>query len=336
MEKLTIPSSYSCPLSLYQTEEAIKQIKDFFQSELSQALNLKRVTAPLFVDAKTGLNDNLNGYERPVSFDVKDIPAVHPEVVQSLAKWKRYALGRYSFSMHEGLYTDMNAIRRDEDLDNIHSVYVDQWDWEKVIAKEDRSKSYLETTVKAIFRVLKKTEAYLISLYPYIQELLPEDIFFIDSEELLRIYPNKSPKEREYAICQEKKAVFIERIGEKLSNGKPHDGRAPDYDDWQLNGDILVFYPLLNIALELSSMGIRVDESSLLKQLQEAGCEERLSLPFQKAIIEKKLPYSIGGGIGQSRLCMYFLRKAHIGEVQSSLWSEKTIKEAKKHGITIL
>jgi aspartate--ammonia ligase len=336
MEKLIIPASYHSELSLYETEMAIKEIKDFFQKELSNSLNLKRATAPLFVDASTGLNDNLNGVERPVSFDIKDEPQAKGEVVQSLAKWKRYALGRYGFGMHEGLYCDMNAIRRDEDLDNIHSIYVDQWDWEKIISREDRCLPYLEGTVKLIFSALKKTEAHLAEQYSYIKKILPEDIFFIDSEALLQMYPTKTPKEREYLICKEKKAVFIERIGQKLSNGKPHDKRAPDYDDWSLNGDIIVYYPVLDIALELSSMGIRVDADSLKNQLIQTGLEKRLALPFQKSILENKVPLTIGGGIGQSRICMYFLRKAHIGEVQSSLWSQKTIEEAQKHGIIIL
>ncbi|MCI2069443.1 MAG: aspartate--ammonia ligase [Bacilli bacterium] len=336
MEKLVIPSDYSSPLSLYETENAIKDIKDIFQKGLAEELNLKRATAPLFLDAASGMNDNLNGVERPVAFDIKDKPGLKGEVVQSLAKWKRYALGRYGFSLHEGLYCDMNAIRRDEELDNIHSLYVDQWDWEKIIGLEDRNIPYLEQTVRSIYKVLKETEDKMSSSYSYIKKILPEDIFFIDSEKLLSLYPKLSPKEREYQICKEKKAVFIERIGEKLSDGQPHDKRAPDYDDWQLNGDILVYYPVLDIALELSSMGIRVDASSLKKQLTEANCLSRLKLPFQKMVMENKVPYTIGGGIGQSRLCMYFLRKAHIGEVQSSLWDEKNILEAKKHGITIL
>jgi aspartate--ammonia ligase len=336
MEKLVIPTNYHSFLSLYETEIAIKRIKDFFQNGLSKALALERATAPLFLDSSTGLNDNLNGVERPVSFSIKDHPSINVEVVQSLAKWKRYALAEYGFPMHTGLYCDMNAIRRDEDLDNIHSIYVDQWDWEAILKKDERNKTYLEATVKKIYGVLKSTEDYLFNLYPYIGKLLPDDIFFIDSEDLLKKYPTLSPKQRERAICQEKKAVFIERIGGKLSNGHPHDGRAPDYDDWELNGDILVYYPLLDIGLELSSMGIRVDATSLKKQLQETGNTERLSLPFQKAVLENKLPFTIGGGIGQSRLCMYFLRKAHIGEVQSSLWSEETKEKAKEHGIIIL
>lgn len=336
MEKLVIPNAYHSSLSLYETEIAIKRIKDFFEASLAKSFSLERVTAPLFVDASTGLNDNLNGVERPVSFSIKDYPHVKAEVVQSLAKWKRHALAEYGFPMHTGLYTDMNAIRRDEDLDNIHSVYVDQWDYEAIIGKNERTIKTLEDTVKKIYKVMKDSEDYLFALYPYIGKLLPEDIYFIDSEDLYKRYPSLSPKERERAICKEKKAVFIERIGGALSNGLPHDKRAPDYDDWSLNGDILVYYSLLDIALELSSMGIRVDDVALKHQLMVSGNLSRLNLPFQKEVMEGRLPFTIGGGIGESRLCMYYLRKAHIGEVQASLWSEKTIEEAKKHGIRIL
>ena len=336
MAELIVPKDYFPLLGLYDTQLAIKVIKDSFQNRLSNALNLRRVTAPLFVDPRSGLNDNLNGVERPVRFDIKDEPNVNAEVVQSLAKWKRYALGKYHFVVHEGLYTDMNAIRRDEDLDNIHSVYVDQWDWEKVIAPVDRNLAYLEGAVRAIFTALKNTETYLSLVYPYIKPELPQEIFFIDSEALRIRYPGKSAKEREHLICQEKKAVFIERIGWPLGDNKPHDGRAPDYDDWNLNGDILVDYPLLNLGLELSSMGIRVDAEALQKQLSFSKQEARLKLPFQQAILDNRVPLTIGGGIGQSRLCLYFLRKAHIGEVQSALWNEATIEETAKHGITLL
>jgi aspartate--ammonia ligase len=336
MNKLICPQGYKSSLGLYDTQLAIKVIKDFFQQELAEALNLRRVTAPLFVDPKTGLNDNLNGVERPVAFDIKDEKQITGEVVQSLAKWKRYALKRYGFKVHEGLYTDMNAIRRDEDLDNIHSLYVDQWDWEKIILKDDRNMNYLETSVRAIYSALKKTEKYMSIKYDYIEESLPKDICFITSEELLRRYPDKTPKEREYLICKKEGAVFIEKIGDKLSNLEPHDLRAPDYDDWSLNGDILVYYPILDIALELSSMGIRVDSSALKEQLKKAGCLGRKDLPFQKAVLEDRLPYTIGGGIGQSRLCMFYLRKAHIGEVQCSLWPEEMILQAKRNGIFIL
>lgn len=335
MPSLILPKNYKSKLDLYETQKAIKTIKDFFQVELSVSLNLKRVTAPLFVDPSTGLNDNLNSVERPVNFDIKNLknPA---EVVQSLAKWKRYALKKYDFKAHKGLYTDMNAIRRDEDLDNIHSLYVDQWDWEKVILKEDRTKDYLEETVRTIYQILLKLERYLALKYDFINEELPEEIFFITSEELLKMYPDKTAKEREYLIVKEKKAVFIENIGDKLSDGKPHDLRSPDYDDWHKNGDLFVYYPLLDIALELSSMGIRVDELALKEQLKKSHLEEREKLPFHRAILEKELPYTIGGGIGQSRLCMYFLKKAHIGEVQCSLWDQDDIKICNENGIFLL
>ncbi len=335
MEKI-VPENYKSVLNLYDTQIGIKTVKDFFQNSLSKNLNLLRVTAPLFVKPESGLNDNLNGFERPVSFGIKEHNDEEAEIVHSLAKWKRYALKKYGFSKGEGLYTDMNAIRRDEDTDNTHSIYVDQWDWEKIIDKEERNIDTLKNTVKAIYKALKNTEKYMSIQYDYIEEILPKEIFFITSQELLDMYPDKTPKEREYLICKEKGAVFLMQIGGKLSNGESHDGRAPDYDDWSLNGDILVYYPVLDIALELSSMGIRVDENSLLKQLEIANCNERKNMPFQKAILEKQLPYTIGGGIGQSRICMFFLRKAHIGEVQSSLWPHKMLEEAEKIGLQIL
>ncbi len=335
MEKL-VPENYKSALNLYDTQIGIKTVKDFFQNSLSKNLNLLRVTAPLFVKPESGLNDNLNGFERPVSFGIKEHNDEEAEIVHSLAKWKRYALKKYGFSQGEGLYTDMNAIRRDEDTDNTHSIYVDQWDWEKIINKEERNLDTLKSTVKSIYKALKNTEKYMAIQYDYIEEILPKDIFFITSQELLDMYPDKTPKEREYLICKEKGAVFLMQIGGELSNGDKHDGRAPDYDDWALNGDILVYYPVLDIALELSSMGIRVDENSLLKQLEIANCLERKNMPFQKAILDKELPYTIGGGIGQSRICMFFLRKAHIGEVQSSLWPHKMIEEAEKIGLQIL
>ncbi len=335
MEKI-VPENYKSVLNLYDTQIGIKTVKDFFQNSLSKNLNLLRVTAPLFVKPESGLNDNLNGFERPVSFGIKEHNDEEAEIVHSLAKWKRYALKKYGFSKGEGLYTDMNAIRRDEDTDNTHSIYVDQWDWEKIIDKEERTIDTLKNTVKAIYKALKNTEKYMSIQYDYIEEILPKEIFFITSQELLDMYPDKTPKEREYLICKEKGAVFLMQIGGKLSNGESHDGRAPDYDDWSLNGDILVYYPVLDIALELSSMGIRVDENSLLKQLEIANCNERKNMPFQKAILEKQLPYTIGGGIGQSRICMFFLRKAHIGEVQSSLWPHKMLEEAEKIGLQIL
>ena len=336
MEHLIIPRGYESALNLHETQVAIKVVKDFFQGLLAERLNLLRVSAPLFVDPSTGLNDNLNGVERPVSFDILEQNGRTGEVVQSLAKWKRYALSKYGFSVGEGLYTDMSAIRRDEITDNIHSIYVDQWDWEKIIRREDRKLDYLKQVVTAVYRVLQKTEKYMSIRYDYIHEILPATIFFITTSELEQIFPDKTPKEREYLITKEKGAVCLMQIGDKLSDGKPHDGRAPDYDDWKLNADILVYYPVLDIALELSSMGIRVDENSLAEQLKKAGCEDRAELPFQKAILNGELPYTIGGGIGQSRICMFFLRKAHIGEVQCSIWPDNTVEACEKAGIQLL
>lgn len=330
-----VPEGYEAKIDLRETQIAIKIVKDFFQKELTKQLNLTRVSAPLIVTPETGLNDNLNGVERPVAFDIKEgnRPA---EIVHSLAKWKRYALKQYGFRPGEGLYTDMNAIRRDEDTDNIHSIYVDQWDWEKVITKTERTRETLENTVKAVYKTLKITEDYMAYEYDYIGRVLPDHIEFITSQELEDMYPDLTPKEREYKAVKLHRAVFIEQIGKDLKSGKPHDGRAPDYDDWELNGDIIVYYPVLDIALELSSMGIRVDEESLKKQLKLAGCEERANLEFQKALLAGELPYTIGGGIGQSRICMFFLRKAHIGEIQASIWPEEVKEAAKKAGIQLL
>ena len=336
MEKFIIPKDYHSELNLHDTQIAIKTVKDFFQNLLSQRLNLSRVSAPLFVDPDSGLNDNLNGVERPVTFDIKEQNGREAEVVQSLAKWKRYALKKYGFSYGEGLYTDMVAIRRDEDLDNIHSVYVDQWDWEKIIKKDERTLATLMDTVKIVYKCLRKTEKYMAIQYDYIEEILPHDIFFVTTQELADMFPDNTPKEREYYIAKAKGAVCIMQIGDVLENGERHDGRAPDYDDWSLNADIVVYYPVLDIALELSSMGIRVDKKALLSQLKKAGCEDRKDLPFQKAIINEELPYTIGGGIGQSRICMFFLRKAHIGEVQSSLWPEDMIAQCEENGIQLL
>ena len=336
MESLIIPSNYHSELNLYETQVAIKTVKDFFQNLLATRLNLTRVSAPLFVDSASGLNDNLNGVERPVSFDIKYQPEKHAEIVHSLAKWKRYALYKYGFSYDEGIYTDMNAIRRDEETDNIHSIFVDQWDWEKVIYKEERTEETLKAVVRNVYKALKATETYMSLQYDYIEEILPKDIFFITAQELEDMYPDCTPKEREYRIAKLKGAVFIMQIGDLLASGQKHDGRAPDYDDWKLNGDIIVYYPVLDIALELSSMGIRVDEDSLKEQLTKAGCEERANLPFQKAILEKKLPYTVGGGIGQSRICMFYLRKAHIGEVQASLWPEEVVNEMAQRDIQLL
>lgn len=336
MDKLVIPKNYHSELNLHDTQIAIKVVKDFFQNLLALRLNLTRVSAPLFVDPASGLNDNLNGVERAVSFDIKEQDGRNAEVVQSLAKWKRYALKKYGFSCDEGLYTDMNAIRRDEETDNIHSIFVDQWDWEKVIRKEDRTLDKLKETVRTVYKCLLKTEKYMSIQYDYIEEILPHDIFFITTQELEEMFPDYTPKEREYYITKTKGAVCIMKIGDVLENGKPHDGRAPDYDDWSLNADILVYYPVLDIALELSSMGIRVDKKAMLSQLKKAGCEERAKLPFQQAIINEELPFTIGGGIGQSRICMFFLRKAHIGEVQCSLWPDEMVAVCEKNGIQLL
>jgi aspartate--ammonia ligase, AsnA-type len=336
MSKLSIPDGYKSDLSLYDTQIAIKTVKDFFQSNLAKHLNLLRVSAPLFVKPESGLNDNLNGIERPVSFGIKEQGDSRAEIVHSLAKWKRFALKKYGFSHGTGLYTDMNAIRRDEDTDNIHSIFVDQWDWEKIITKEERNFHTLKNIVNNVYKSLKKTEKYMAIQYDYIEEILPKEIFFITAQELEDMYPNCTPKEREYRITKSKGAVFLMQIGDELNSGEKHDGRAPDYDDWKLNGDILVYYPVLDIALELSSMGIRVDETALIEQLKISGCQERAIYPFQKAILDKELPYTVGGGIGQSRICMFFLRKAHIAEVQSSLWPEDMITDAEKLGLQLL
>ena len=331
---LTIPEGYKSKLTVRQTQLAIKKVKDFFERDLAIELNLTRVSAPVFVDRASGLNDNLNGVERPVSFSIKDEGCY--EIVHSLAKWKRMALKDYGFRTGEGLYTDMTAIRRDEDTDNIHSIFVDQWDWEKIITKSERTEATLKKTVKYIYEALKHTENYIVDDYNFIERLLPEKITFVTSSELEERYPDKTPKEREYLAVKEYGAIFLMQIGGALKNGKPHDGRAPDYDDWTLNGDIIVYYPVLDIALELSSMGIRVDEEALAKQLKIAGCEDRRDLPFHKALSEGKLPYTIGGGIGQSRICMFFLRKAHIGEVQSSYWEPEVKKACLENGIFLL
>jgi len=330
-----VPAGYEPKIDLRETQIAIKIVKDFFQKELTKQLNLTRVSAPLIVTPESGLNDNLNGVERPVGFEIKEgnRPA---EIVHSLAKWKRYALKQYGFQPGEGLYTDMNAIRRDEDTDNIHSIYVDQWDWEKVITKAERNRHTLEETVKAVYKTLKITEDYMAYEYDYIGHVLPDHIEFITSQALEDMYPDLSPKDREYKAARLHGAVFIEQIGQKLKSGQPHDGRAPDYDDWELNGDIIVYYPVLDIALELSSMGIRVDEESLKRQLEISGCTERENLEFQKALLNGELPYTIGGGIGQSRICMFFLRKAHIGEIQASIWPDEVRAAAKEAGIRLL
>ena len=336
MSYLIKPKNYKPLLDLKQTELGIKQIKEFFQLNLSSELRLRRVTAPLFVLKGMGINDDLNGIERPVSFPIKDLGDAQAEVVHSLAKWKRLTLADYNIEPGYGIYTDMNAIRSDEELGNLHSLYVDQWDWERVITNEDRNVEFLKEIVNRIYAAMIRTEYMVYEMYPQIKPCLPQKLHFIHSEELRQLYPNLEPKCREHAICQKYGAVFIIGIGCKLSDGKKHDGRAPDYDDWELNGDILVYYPVLDIALELSSMGIRVDEDALDRQLTIAGCDDRRELPFQKAIFNKELPYTIGGGIGQSRICMFFLRKAHIGEVHASLWPEEVMKEAAAKGVQLL
>lgn len=331
---IRIPEGYTSALSVRQTEIAIKKIKDFFQRDLSVMLNLTRVSAPVFVAAGSGLNDNLSGWERPVSFDLKS--GEQMEIVHSLAKWKRKALADYGFSRGEGLYTDMNAIRRDEERDNLHSVFVDQWDWEKIISKEERTEETLKEVVNDIYRALCHTENYVADDLGFSERIFPPKITFIDSGDLEAEYPDLTPKQREYKAVKKYGAVFLKRIGCRLKSGKPHDVRAPDYDDWNLNGDILVYYPVLDIAFEISSMGIRVDEQSLLSQLKEAGAEDRAKLPFHRALLEGKLPYTVGGGIGQSRICMLFLRKAHIGEVQSGVWDEETLRVCREAGVTLL
>ncbi len=335
MKNIIIRDDYESKLNLIDTEIAIKYVKDTFETELAKALNLVRVSAPLFVLPKTGLNDNLNGIERPVSFDIKGITET-AEIVQSLAKWKRNALKRYGFEVGRGLYTDMNAIRRDEDLDTYHSAYVDQWDWEKVISKDDRKFSYLKKTVKSIFKVLKKVEKKVNNKFNCFTNKLPDDIMILSTKELEEKYPNLSRKERENSITKEYKAVFLYQIGWDLSDGAPHDGRAADYDDWKLNGDILLWNEVLQSAFEISSMGIRVDEKSIVKQIKKRHEEFKLTNPYVKGIINKELPLTIGGGIGQSRLCMFFLEKIHIGEVQSSIWSDEDIEILSKHNINLL
>ena len=326
---------YVSKLSLLETEIAIKFIKDTFERELAKALKLTRVSAPLFVQPETGLNDNLNGYERAVRFDVKSI-GKEVEIVQSLAKWKRMALNKYGFEANTGLYTDMNAIRRDEDLDAIHSVYVDQWDWEKIITRDERKLSYLKKTVKSIYKALHKLSVAVSKKYPDLKHDLPKEITFISSSELEARYPDKDRKEREKLAAKEYGAIFLYKIGWPLKDGKPHDGRAADYDDWKLNGDMILYYDVLDIALEISSMGIRVDEQSLIKQLKKKGEMDKLSNPYCQDVLSGKLPLTIGGGIGQSRLCMFFLKKAHVGEVQASVWADECVKENASKGIRLL
>ena len=332
---LIVPKNYNPVLDLRDTEIAIKLVKDFFETELSKALNLTRVSAPIMVTPESGLNDNLNGVERPVSFDIKET-GQQAEIVHSLAKWKRQALKTYGFSVGEGLYTDMNAIRRDEETDNIHSIFVDQWDWERIMAPHERNESFLRYIVDKIYMTLRKTEGFVCAHYPHIRPELPDHITYVTTQELEDRYPDLSSKQREYKAAKEYGAVFLMQVGGALRSGKIHDGRAPDYDDWSLNGDILLYDPLLDISLEVSSMGIRVDPETLMKQLKIRGCEERAELPFQKALLNGELPQTIGGGIGQSRMCVYFLRKAHVGEVQASLWPDEVVQACREGGIPLL
>lgn len=335
MTQCYIPQGYKSALDVRETEAAIKFVKDTFERTFSKAMQLLRISAPLFVTRDSGLNDNLNGVERPVSFSVRDVNG-DVEIVHSLAKWKRMALKLYGFLPHEGLYTDMNAIRRDEEPDNLHSIYVDQWDWEKVILPEDRTVEYLKNTVKVIVRAMAATELATTAMYPRLTPCICPDVHFISSQELEDMYPNLSPKQRENEIARKHRTVFVMQIGGALKSGKPHDGRAPDYDDWALNGDIIVWNELLGCAFEVSSMGIRVNEESLARQLKTAGCEERAGLDFHRALLAGELPLTIGGGIGQSRLCMLMLQKCHIGEVQVSLWPRETRDVCAANGVFLL
>ena len=344
MSKVFIPEGYRAPLSVYELQRAIEFIKSNFQTNLSNALNLRRVSAPLFVEEASGLNDNLNGYERPVSFDIPDVHA-EAQVVHSLAKWKRLTLADYQIEKGYGIYTDMNAIRSDEELGNLHSLYVDQWDWERVMGAEERNVDFLKEIVRRIYAAMVRTEYLVYEMFPEIRPTLPQQIHFIHAEDLLQKYPTFTPKEREDAITKEYGAVFIIGIGCKLSNGEKHDGRAPDYDDWStiaengqvgLNGDLLVWDEVLNRSLELSSMGIRVDKEALLRQLEICNAEEKKELYFHKRLLNNELPLSIGGGIGQSRLCMFYLRKAHIGEIQASIWPEEMRREARAAGMYLI
>ena len=345
MSKLIKPINYERLIDTKQTEQGIKLIKEFFQQNLSTELRLRRVTAPLFVLQGLGINDDLNGVERAVTFPIKDLDDARAEVVHSLAKWKRLSLAEYQIEPGHGIYTDMNAIRADEELDNLHSLYVDQWDWEAVINREDRTLAFLKNVVERIYAAIRRTEYLTCETYPQLKPFLPREIHFIHSEELLKMYPGMTAKEREDAVCKKYGAVFIMGIGGKLSDGEKHDGRAPDYDDWTtpnsdgflgLNGDILIWYPVLDRSIELSSMGIRVDKEALLRQLALEGQEQRAELFFHKQLLEGKLPLSIGGGIGQSRLCMIMLQKAHIGEIQASIWPEEQRRECKENGMNLI
>ena len=331
---MIIPENYQSELSIRETNVAIKYIKDLFEASLARALNLTRVSAPMFVYPETGLNDNLSGSERPVCFDVPDV-GKEVEVVHSLAKWKRYVLKQYGFNPGEGLYADMNAIRRDEALDNTHSIYVDQWDWEKIINKNERNIDTLKETVTIIYNAFKHVEELVCKKYSW-APALPEQISFVTTKELVEAYPNLTPDEREKAICKDKGAVFLMQIGDKIGNEPSHGSRAPDYDDWTLDGDILFYYPLLDCAFEVSSMGIRVDAKTLLEQAKKADCEYRLTLPYHKAVLNNELPLTIGGGLGQSRICMYLLNKAHIGEVQAAIWPKSMEEACAAAGIHLL
>ena len=336
MSSIFIPEGYDPKYGIMETEIAIKFVKDFFEKELSSALNLTRISAPLFVKKASGLNDNLNGVERPVAFETKEVPGETLEIVHSLAKWKRMALKRYKVPVGQGIYTDMNAIRRDEDMDNTHSIYVDQWDWEKVITKEDRNFDFLKETVRKIYKVFLNTERELSAKFEKVKINLPNEVTFITSQELENLYPNLTPEERENEFAKSKGAIFVMQIGKVLASGQRHDGRAPDYDDWELNGDLILWDPALNHSLELSSMGIRVDKDALERQLKELNLEERKELDFHKQLLNGELPLTIGGGIGQSRICMFFLQKAHIGEVQASFWTEDIKKVCRENGINLL
>lgn len=333
---LKLPENYQSKLTVRETEAAIRYIRETFQDEFGQEMNLERLSAPMFVEQKTGLNDNLNGIEQPVSFTMADLGDERLEIVHSLAKWKRFALKRYGFGLHEGLYTNMNAIRKDEDLDNCHSAYVDQWDWEKVISREERNLETLKTTVRKIFKVIKHMEHEVWYKYPQSVHRLPEEIHFISTQELEDRYPELSPTERENEIAKELGAVFLMKIGGALKSGKRHDGRAPDYDDWELNGDIIFWYEPLQQALEVSSMGIRVDRDSLQRQLKIAGAQDRLQLPYHQLVLNEDIPFTIGGGIGQSRLCMLLLGKVHVGEVQAAVWPKEMVDQCESHGIHLL
>lgn len=345
MRKLILPKNYKSPLDIKQTEKAIKLVKDTFQDNLSSELKLRRVTAPLFVLKGTGVNDDLNGVERKVTFQIKDLDNREAEVVNSLAKWKRMALADYGIEVGYGIYTDMNAIRPDEELDNLHSLYVDQWDWEVVITEKDRNVEFLKYIVKKIHQVLKRTEYLIYENHPEIKPILPDEITFVHAEELQAMYPDLTPKRRETEFVKKHGAIFVIGIGGNLADGKPHDGRAPDYDDWNtptgngfkgLNGDIILWHPVLEVAFEISSMGIRVNKESLIKQLELTGTSERKNLIFHKRLLNDELPLSVGGGIGQSRLCMFFLRKVHVGEIQSCIWPTRMMEDCKDHGISLI